>query len=146
VVGKLLEANHYKQTPLNDSVSEMFLNGYFDALDFNHMFFLQADLDEFEKRYGTKLDDLIKSADASPGFEIFDRYLSRLEERNEFVQKVLQEEFDFTKDETFQPSRNKSPWPKDSAEAGELWRTRIKFELLQGRLAKEKPEETLKTS
>src|SRR5947207_11060552 len=105
VVGRLLEANHYKQTPLNDAVSEMFLNGYFDALDFNHMFFLQADLDEFEKRYGTKLDDLIKSADASPGFLIFDRYLSRLEERNEFVQKVLKEEFDFTKDETFQPSR-----------------------------------------
>src|SRR6185295_10500976 len=74
VVGKLLEANHYKQTPLNDAVSEMFLNDYFDALDFNHMFFLQADLDEFEKRYGTKLDDLIKSGNAAPGFAIFDRY------------------------------------------------------------------------
>jgi carboxyl-terminal processing protease len=145
VVGRLLESNHYKQTPLNDAVSEMFLNGYFDALDFNHMFFLQTDLDEFEKRYGTKLDDLINHADASPGFAIFDRYLSRLEERNEFVQKVLKEEFDFTKDEKFQPSRNKSPWPKDSAEASELWRARVKFELLQGRLAKEKPEETLKT-
>jgi carboxyl-terminal processing protease len=61
VVGILLEKNHYKQTPLNDAVSEMFLNGYFDALDFNHMFFLQSDLDEFEKRYGTKLDDLTKT-------------------------------------------------------------------------------------
>jgi carboxyl-terminal processing protease len=58
---------------------------------------------------------------------------------------VLKEEFDFNTDERFVPSRNKMPWPKDESEADGLWRARIKYELLLGRLAKEKPEETLKT-
>src|SRR6185295_16190913 len=60
------------------------------------------------------------------------------------VQKLLKENFDFTKDESFPTTRNKSPWPKDEAEADELWRLRIKLELLQGRLNKDKPEDTIK--
>ncbi|MBI3416495.1 MAG: carboxy terminal-processing peptidase [Verrucomicrobia bacterium] len=144
VVGKLLAQAHYRQMPLDDSVSEQFLKSYFDALDFNHMVFLQTDLDEFTKRYGAKLDDAINGRDTSPGFEIYDRYLQRLNERNQFVQKRLKGPFDFTTDESFLISRNKAPWPKDRAEADELWQARVKWDLLQGKLAKEKPEETLK--
>ena len=147
VVGKLLDQGHYnhEQMPLDDKVSAQFLKGYFDALDFNRMVFLEPDLDEFTKRYGAKLDDAIKNGDTSPGIEIYDRYMQRLEERNQFVQKRLKEPFDFTTDESFLISRNKAPWPKDRAEADELWQTRVKWELLQGKLAKEKPEETLRT-
>lgn len=146
VVGRVLERLHYRQAELDDTISEMFLHNYLDALDYNHLFLLQSDVDEFERRYGKVLDDLTLKSDAGPATEIFSRYLDRLNERQKFIESLLQEQFDFTQDDSVQLSRNKTPWPKDEAEAQQLWRARIKYELLQGRLAKEQPEERLKAA
>jgi carboxyl-terminal processing protease len=144
-VGKLLENGHYRQVPLNDTISESFLKNYLNALDYNHLMFLQSDLDEFEQKYGKNLDDAVLKSDESPGFKIFAKYLQRLDEREKWVEEILKEKLDFTKDESILGVRTKAPWPKDDAEARDLWRGRIKLEVLQGRLAKEKPEETLQT-
>ncbi len=144
-VGGILEQAHYRQAPLDNAISENFLKNYFNALDYNHLIFLQSDSGEFEKAYGTSLDEATIAGDVTPAYVIFGRYLQRLSGCHQRVEKLLQESFDFSKDETFLPARNKAPWPKDEAEAERLWRTRIKYELLQGRLAKEKPEDTLKT-
>jgi carboxyl-terminal processing protease len=144
-VGRLLQSVHYRKAKLDDAMSESFLKNYMNALDYNHLVFLQSDHDDFETRYGKSLDDATLVGDASPGFKIFERYLDRLTQRHKMVDELLKEKFDFTADESVLPNRNKAPWPKDDAEAKELWRLRIKYELLQGKLAKEKPEETLKT-
>lgn len=136
VVGAILERGHYRQAALDDVLSEQFLKNYLDALDYNHMVLLQSDVDEFTRRYARSLDDLTKGADPRPAFEIFARYLKRLEERQELVERLLKETFDFTVDEAYIPARNKEPWPRDDAEAEQLWRLRIKGELLQERLAK----------
>ena len=141
VVGQLLQRAHYKQAPLNDETSKTFLKNYFNALDYNHLIFLQSDIEEFEQKYATSLDDRTQQADTAAAFEIYDRYIQRLDERRILVEKLVKQEHDFTKDETFSTARNKAPFPKDEAEAAELWRLRIKFELLQSRLNKEKPEE-----
>ncbi|MBI4327057.1 MAG: carboxy terminal-processing peptidase [Chloroflexi bacterium] len=144
-VGGILEQAHYRQAPLDNAISENFLKNYFNALDYNHLIFLQSDWDEFDKAYGTALDEATITGDVTPAYVIFERYLGRLGGCHQRVEKLLQESFDFSKDESFLPTRNKAPWPKDEAEAEQLWRARIKYELLQGRLAKEKPEDTLKT-
>ena len=144
-VGKLLENGHYRQVPLSDTISEIFLKNYLNALDYNHLMFLQSDIDEFEQKYGKTLGDAVLKGDESPGFKIFAKYLDRLSERQKWVDKILDEKMDFTKDESFLANRAKAPWPKDGEEAMQLWRARIKFELLQGRLAKDKPEETVQT-
>ena len=142
-VGQILEGHHFRRAKLDDVAAGGFLTNYLSALDYNHMIFLQSDVDAFKAKYGTKLDDAIKSGNIRAAFQIFDVYLDRLEERNILVQKLLKQEVDFTEDDSFAVNRNKEPWPKDDAEAAKLWRQRIKYELLQARLAKEKPEETL---
>ena len=143
VVGEVLQLHHFRQTPLNDQISENFLTNYLNSLDYNHMIFLQSDVDDFMSKYATRLDDATKNGDARPATLVYGRYLERLSERNILVQKLLKQQFDFSTDENFMLSRNKEPWPKDDAEAAKLWRQRIKYELLQGRLSKEKPEETV---
>jgi carboxyl-terminal processing protease len=143
IVGLILEKHHFRQSRLDDIVSNGFLTNYLTSLDYNHMIFLQSDIDGFKAKYGTKLDDETKAGKVSPCFQIFQIYLDRLEERNILVQKLLKQEFDFNEDDLFTVARNKEPWPKDDAEAAKLWRQRIKYELLQARLAKEKPEETI---
>ncbi len=141
-VGDILDRAHYKGERLNDPIAEKHLRNYLDALDFNHMFFLQTDVDEFTGKYATKLDNLTKAGDARPAFEIYDRYLTRLNGCLARIPSLLKEKQDYAQNEKFLAQRNKGPWPKDQAESAEIWRQRIKFELLNGKLTDEKPEKT----
>lgn len=148
-VGQVMEKLHYRQAPLDDSVSQKFLRNYLDTLDYNHLVFLQSDIDEFEQKYGDRLDDLIaprpgRAPDATPAYNIFDRYLIRLGERTVMVTNLLNDKFDFTKDESILANRHKAEWPKDAAEAEQLWRGRVKFELLSARLGKETQDDAKK--
>ncbi|SDT87429.1 carboxyl-terminal processing protease [Verrucomicrobium sp. GAS474] len=148
IVAKIVSGGHYLQKPIDDSVSQLFLKSYVDALDFRHMVFLQTDLDEFAQAYGTAMGVLLLNADLSPEAAIYKRFLDRLAERVALVDRLLKDPAvtgDFTKDESFNIDRTKAPWPKTPAEADDLWRLNIRYELLQGRLGtKEKPEETIK--
>jgi carboxyl-terminal processing protease len=142
-VGRMLERYHYSRQPLDDTLSKKFLERYLDLLDYNRLFFIQADLDEFNVKYGATLDDSIKRADASPAFEMFQRFLQRVEERGALVSKLLKEKIDFTADLSYVANRTKEPWPKDLEESTMLWRARIKDDILQGRLNKEKTDEVV---
>lgn len=150
VVGRILEQWHFRQARLDDKTAATFLKNYLNSLDYNHMIFLQSDVDEFNQKYGTKLDDHILSGNVEPAHRIFEVYKERLAERVILVQKLLKqaretsdENKSFTSNDSVLLARNKEPWPKDDAEAARLWKSRITYELLQGRLSKEKPEETL---
>ncbi len=143
-VGWLLERAHYSRQRLNDEISQKLLTAYIDALDYSHMIFYQSDVDEFKAKYQDQLDDLIQQGEIQPALLIFDRYMLRLVERDQLVQKLLKEKYDFTVDENYAVDRSKEPWPKDNLDAEKMWRARMKFEILQGRLNKEKPEETLR--
>lgn len=135
-VGAVLDTGHYSHARFDDTVSQTFLKNYLDALDYYHMVLRQSDVEEFTKRYGKTLDDYtMTKGDASPCFEIFGRYLKRLEERTQLAKRLLHEPQDFSTDDKFALDRRKLPWPKDEAEAEQLWRTRIKFELLADKLA-----------
>ncbi|VVM07562.1 partial carboxyl-terminal processing protease, partial [Methylacidimicrobium cyclopophantes] len=145
LVAIFLQQAHFSQKPFDEHVSEVFLRNYLDALDFNHTIFLQSDIDEFEKKYGTTLGDYTRREDISPALDIYNRFLIRAAEQERGVESLLSQPHDFSKEETYRPDRSKLPWPKDEAEARELWRKRVKFELLQGLLAKENPAQTRKT-
>ncbi len=148
IVAKIVGGGHYLQKPIDDAVSQLFLQSYVDALDFRHIIFLQTDLDEFAQRFGPAMGPLLLIPDISPEAAIYSRFLDRLAERVALIDRLLKDPAvtgDFTKDETFNLDRTKAPWPKTTAEAEDLWRLQIRYELLQGRLgAKEKPEETMK--
>ncbi len=141
--GNVLAGGHYRQKPLNDEISATFLTNYLSTLDYARLVFVQSDVDEFFKRYATRLDDLILAGDPTPAYEIFERYLSRLQERTDLALKLLEQPLDFTKEERFNPQRDKAPWPQNAAEADEVWRLRVKFDVLQGRLAKDKSDDVI---
>jgi len=149
VVGELLEQNHYLQKPISAEMSQRWLKNYFLALDPTHLFFLQGDVDEFTAKYGNSLGDLLlqgNSDDAAvaPAFEIFNRYIQRVDENVKLAESLLHDNYDFTKDETFTIRTNKSPWFKDAAESAAVWRGQVKSDLLNGVLDKKSTDETIK--
>jgi carboxyl-terminal processing protease len=142
LVGRLLEQTHYARRPIDDTVSEEFLRNYLEAYDYNHMILEKSDVDEFEAKYGKTLDDRIKDGDVEAAYEIFDRVAKRLEERVALVKTLTASTFTFTTDDKVVLDRHELPWPATKAQVKELWRLRIKHEVLLERLAKIKAEET----
>lgn len=133
-VGRLLEQGHYSKRKLDDEISRRLLRNYIEALDYNHLFFTQKDVDAFTAKYAAALDDDILLGNPNPAFEIYELYKKRVEERVAQIKELLTQEFDFTTDDTIELNRQKLPWPKDDAEADRLWYNRVKGELLQERL------------
>ena len=129
VVAKLIQDYHYSGTKLNDEISALFFDEYFLRLDPNRYFFLQSDIDEFSPKK-TILDDLILIGNINFAFEVYERLLQRIEERVKYVEKVVKKGFDFTKDEYLIVDRDKVPWAQSKDELDEIWRKRIKNQLL----------------
>jgi carboxyl-terminal processing protease len=149
VVGELLEQNHYLQKPITPEMSQRWLKNYFLALDPTHLFFLQGDIDEFTAKYGNSLGDLMLHGDnddaaVAPAFEIFDRYLERVDENVHLAEKLLHDNFDFTKDETFTIRTGKSPWFADAATSAAVWRGQVKSDMLNGVLDKKSTDDSIK--
>lgn len=143
VVARLLEQHHYKRQSLDDSISRQFFTNYLNALDYNHMFFLQSDIDRFGK-YSDTLDDSLLVANLTPAFEIFAVYSNRVEQAVAQVKDLLKEEYRFDGDDAFRLDRREAAWPANEKDARALLRQRVKFEILEERLGKEKPEEIIK--
>ncbi len=134
-VGRLLEEGHYTHQPLTDEMSRKFLRTYLELLDFSHLFFTQQDVDVLNMKYGTAVDDDILLGNLKPAYEIYDLYQKRVDERVAKIKELLKQPPDYKNDGTIELSRQKASWPKDEAEADQLWRGRIASELLQEHLS-----------
>lgn len=127
-----LSKKHYRNQELNDDLSSRYFDDYLKALDPAKNYFLKADIAEFEK-WRTKFDDGLKKGDLSHPFAIYNRYNERVEKRlTSIIDQLTDEEakFDFTVKESIAIDWENAEWPATQAEADDLWRKRLKFNLL----------------
>jgi carboxyl-terminal processing protease len=142
VVATILTKYHFKKTDIDDSLSSMVLDNMVKSLDFNKVYFLQSDIDEFEKnRY--KIDDYLLTGNSNFAFDIFNTYKQRLNQRMKYIKKMLKNEFDYSIDESYIPDREDEEWAKSKDELNEIWRKRLKNDALNKKLS---DEEWAKTS
>src|SRR5213596_2039501 len=134
-VGRLLEEGHYTRHKLNEEVSKKFLQTYLEMLDFSHLFFTQEDVDAVTAKYGNAMAGDILMGTLKPAYEIYALYTKRVDDRVAKIKELLKQPIDFKSNATVELSRQKAPWPKDEAEADQLWRGRITNELLQEHLS-----------
>ena len=141
VTARLLEEFHYSQQPLDTEMSEKFFDGYLETLDPRRENFLQSDIDEFA-HYRTNLDKLTaadrETADLTPAFEIYQRFIERLQQHDVYVAELLkQDKFKFTGDDHILIDRRHASYPKDLAEAEQLWRDQLRYQYLEEKLSRE---------
>ena len=134
-VGNLLQEGHYTRQKLNEELSKKFLQTYLELLDYSHLFFTQEDVDTLNAKHGNSIAGDVLLGTLKPAYEIYDLYARRVDERVAKIKELLKQPIDFKGDATIELSRQKSPWPKDEAEADQLWRGRIANELLQEHLS-----------
>ncbi|EAR21539.1 carboxy terminal-processing peptidase [Nitrococcus mobilis] len=129
MIGAFLAQYHYRNQPLDDTLSRQVYTAYFTALDPQRYYFLASDLARYSQ-YRTRLDDLLREGEITPAFDIFDVYRQRVKERSQFAVTELAKPFEFTTDETFDLDRSKAPWAADEARLDRIWRKRVKNDAL----------------
>ncbi len=136
-VANMLPHYHVTQKPLNDEISRRAWTNLVTMYDYNHAVFLQADLDRFSKME-LKIDDALRKGDVSFVYEVHKTFVRRLDECVAFVTNYLESsEMDFSVAEEYLYNRKDAPWPHTVEARDEIWRKRIKNEMLAQILGKE---------
>ncbi len=134
VIAQVLEGFHYTRPRIDDSLSRLAFERYLKALDPNRSFFTRKDVARFEAYRDTFDDSLIKGR-LEPAYEIFRLFRSKVEQRIDFALNLLQHyDFDYEVREDYRFDREEAPWAGDEAELDDLWRKRVKNDLLTARL------------
>jgi carboxyl-terminal processing protease len=130
-VGRMLESAHYSRQRLNQEVepgvtqARKALERYLELLDYNRLFFTQADIDEFISKHGEWIHEDILGGNLQPAYAIYDRFLRRVEDRVGKINALLDKGFTFDSERTAQINRDKEPWPANEAEADRIWSDRL---------------------
>lgn len=144
LITQLLSRHHYKKTSLNDEFSSDLLDRYLNALDPNRSFFLQSDVDGFQM-HADRLDDMLRRAQVEVAFDIFKRFRSRVDERVAVALKYLGQDWTFDQDERYVFDRSAANWAVSTDELNDLWRRRVKNDILSQRLAGREKADILDT-
>ncbi len=128
-VWQMMERNHLSKRSVDDDISRRAFDKYINSLDPSKLYFRQSDIEEFDK-WKTSLDDQLKASDYTAAFQIFDRFLERVDQQTAIAIQLVDAKQDFTIQESMVVDPNLAEFAKDDADARELWRKRIKYNLL----------------
>lgn len=124
---KLMLDEHLRQGIDPRQLSDAWARRYLLTLDPLRMHFLASDEDELMKQPHLLLAD---AQDGKAGFPLLaaKRFRVRFDANASYIAKLLDEEHDFTIDESVQTEHE--DYPLNKAVCDERWRLRIKYELL----------------
>lgn len=137
----MLSKMHYIKHDFSEQTSEKLFDSYLKTLDPLHLFFTKEQISGWKIYQHRLLPALVSGGDVSIAFGIFKQYLSNLKEYEKFAKTVKFQPSDFEQDESYEFDRSKKDWPASQAEQRELWRKKLKGEvlaiMLQDRVKKE---------
>ncbi len=129
---------HFSYNSFTDELSRRTLDNFIKSWDPGRLYFYQSDIDEFNTKYATKLDDTIgRDMNCAAIDDVMNRYSQRFMERNQFITKVVDEKYDFTVDEYMNTDRKNLTFPKTVEEVNDRWRKFIKFQLMNLKIGTE---------
>ena len=139
-VRSYLEREHFTRRPIDDEIARRWFGIFLESLDPMKIYFLQSDIDAFMQKRDS-LDDLVKRGDVSFAYEVYNRFLERIDARLPLIERLLATPQDFSKQESIIIDRDDTKWATSEAEAEDNWRKRIKYDLLVQKMEKTPPEE-----
>lgn len=125
-----LERQHLSRHAVDDEMSARCLDSLLKSLDPLKLFFMQSDVEEFSAQKNN-LDDMLKKGDITAAYQIFDRFLQRVDERIVVALQQVDAPHDFTTDEEMIRDRDAAKYATTLDEANEKWRMRVKYDLLR---------------
>jgi carboxyl-terminal processing protease len=128
-ISRLMPQEHVSGKEFNDELSARALNLYLEMLDPLKLYFLQSDIDQFQK-YSKVVDDHIAAGNLDLAYFIFERFSQRVDQRVETIRELLKTDFDFSVDEQVIVDREAAQYATSVDEATDRWRRQLKLSLL----------------
>lgn len=135
LVCEFLQQGHLNRPEIGDEISRRLFKRFVKGLDPTKLYFLKSDIDEFGK-HETELDDLLLKGDIRFAYQVYDRFVKRVAERQKPIEELIAAKHDFTVKEYLDTDFDKLDFAATEDELRERWRKRIKFDLLVHRLGK----------
>lgn len=136
---QLMNQYHLSKKRLDGSLAQEGLKMYFRNLDPMKLYFFQSDIDEFSQRS----EEILKTWPEGRfelAFDIFNRYLKRVEEQVALATEWIDTDFDFTVDEELQTDADMIQHCTNVEEMRERWRQRIKYSYMLLEIEREEAE------
>lgn len=131
LVGEMMSQAHYSPQDINDAFSKKVFKKFMGDLDPEKNMYLQADIDQLQKKYENRIDDEIKGAEAAFFLAAGKNFNQRMEEVALVYNEFLLKPFDFTVDEEVVLDADKLSYPATEAERKERWRKKLKYLTLE---------------
>ena len=129
-IGQLLESEHYSPRNIDDAFSKEVFSTYFKALDPEKNTFLQSDIDGLSK-YSTTIDDEIHGATITFQPAVSRIYELRIKETQALFNQIMDQPFDFNKDDSVLLNTDKLGYPKDEVERAKRWEMLLKYRTIE---------------
>jgi carboxyl-terminal processing protease len=141
---RLLEDMHYNRDAVKTSDYIELIPDYMGELDGQRLFFLASDKAAFTNRYSSNIYYNIHNiGNIDAAYDIFNVYQARVASRVNWIDAELKKDFDLTTQETYLFDRSKAEWPATPADADDLWRRRLKLEILTEMINQKSPGQTV---
>lgn len=140
-VSELLEKQHYLLPTFDSDYSKRALARYFELLDPDRLYFVQADLTEFESRFGGQFATDLKNGNLEAVRVIGERFMLRAGNFYATVYGLAGGQWSFSSPWKAELSREHSSWPVDEGHAMEIWTAEVGAELLHLKLEGASPEQ-----
>ncbi len=130
-VGIFMQRYHYSPKPYDDTYSQNVFNNYLGKkLDAEKSILLKSDIDTLSK-YKNTLDDELRGEVPIQFYpSAVNSFKQRVKEAQDVTNQLLQKPFSFTQDEYIITDRDSLDFPANAKERDELWRKRIKYQVL----------------
>lgn len=125
----LLINHHFSQQKLDEKLSEQLFQDYFKTLDPAHIFFTQQDLASFDA-VKKDLGNQVRQGNIQFAFDVFKLFLARLDDYEKFTMDYLKTGPSLNSDDTYEFNRTKLPWVKNRQELENLWKKKIRNDLI----------------
>lgn len=134
---------HYSPKPINDAYSQEVYKTYFESIDPAKRYFLQSDMDEFDK-HKKLLDDYLNKGDLEFYKSTIDRLYQRVDEIDKMTQDILSKPIDLNEDDEIILEYKIKKTPANKQELYNEWKKYIKYNILQEIETMTSKEETQK--
>ena len=113
----LLQGYHYSDRSFNELKASALLDRYVGGLDPNREVFLASDIEFFHRRFDRSLKTVyLFRGDVQPAYEIFDRFVERLNARIPSIQRYLEQGPDLEAEDDAAPKpAPDAPRPRDTS-------------------------------
>ncbi len=129
IVADLMTTRHLSRRGLDSEISNRAFDLYLKMLDPTKSYFLQSDVDEFM----ASRDEIaanVQQGNFDFGINVYRKFLQRVDQRTELAIELAGGVHDFTLKEEMVTDPDIATYAKNDEEAKDVWRKRIKYNLL----------------